>query len=360
MLVVAVGLLAVAAAGCGRTGASVTRVARSVDFGRFAGYTQIGPVVRSVSATITVPVVSSRANTALASTWVAAEAVGPDGQGEPFIQVGVNAIAGEPAPSAHLPTIYKAFWTDTDQGDHPSLLFAVHAGDRVSASLKLSQGRWIVWISDGSVHRRIVTAEEGNATFQQAAWLQEDSDKGLRLLAYPTVTGVRLSNVSVNGHAPAQQYLDPCWMSVGNILFEPSRLDHNGFTLQHREATGVGADARRLLTFAYGDDRLSVLQFRLAEATRATLGPKVGGWAVQTSKALISFARTLRRGRWSRNAHASVDRLLSALAGQLSLTHIAAHLSASQLAGWEARWSASAATMLIADARLLHALRLPE
>jgi len=355
---VSVGVLAVASAGDGHRGGSAASPARSFGFGQFAGYTQGGPVVWQVSATLTVPRVSSLANTASASTWVAAGAVGPYGEGEPFIQVGVNYVAGEPTPKAHLPSYYQVFWSDTAQGYLPSPLFSPRVGDRISLGLTLSKDHWIISIVDGAVHRRIVTAQEGRATFQLAEWYQEHPDPDI--FPYPKVSGLRISDLRVDGRAPAQRDLDFAWMLSGKEAFEPSPLDHDGFTLLSGKATVPAATVRMLRRFAPANGAISKLELRLAEATTRTPRARLATWASQLSKLLFAGERTARRQRWPRNAQASVDAMLAATQSELSLTRDAAHVPASKFTEWRARWNASIAEALTASARLLHSLRLPD
>jgi Peptidase A4 family len=359
VLVAAVGMVAVAGAGCGRTGASATRPARAFDFGPFAGYTQIGPAVRSVSATLTVPRVSSRDNGDPASTWIGAEAVGPDGQFEPFIQVGVGEMAGDWTGSGLLPPSYEAFWTDAERGDHGYALFTVHPGDRVLASITLSHRHWILSIVDGAVHRRVITTEEAGAEFQQALWIQEHPAAGDEFLPYPKVTGLRISDLLVNGTAPSRRDLSPAWMSVRDVVFEPTALGRDAFTLLPGRASVPAAMVRILLKLEPGADDIWNPQLELADATTRTPRVTVARWASQLSNALIALSDAMRQQQWSRNAQASVNTLLNALKAQLSLTRQVAHLRTSQFTGWQARWSASATTSLIAEASMLHAVRLP-
>ena len=285
-------------------------------------------MVWQVSATLTVPRVSSRANTATASTWVGAEALGPyGGQGEPFIQVGVSEIAGS-TPPAHLPPVYSVFWSDTARGDHPLLLFSPRVGDRISVGLKHSKDHWIVSIVDGAVHRRIVTAQEGGAKFQQALWSQEHPAAGQYILPYPKVTGLRISDLLVDGIAPAQRDLNPLWMLVGEKVIEPSPLDRDGFTLLPGKATVPAATVRMLRRLEPANNAISKLELRLAETTARTPRARLARLASQLSKGLVAGERTLRRQRWPRNAHASVDALLAAIQRELPSTRDAPHAEA--------------------------------
>jgi hypothetical protein len=252
------------------------------------------------------------------------------------------------------------FRSDTAQGDHPSLLFSPRVGDRISVGLTHSKDHWIVSIVDGAAHRRIVTAQEGRAKFQQAEWSQEHPALGPYIVPYPKVTGLRISDLRVDGVAPAQRDLNPLWMLVGKEVFEPSPLDRDGFTLLTGKATVSAATVGTLRRLEPANDATSKPQVQLAEATARTPRARLAGWASQLSKGLITAERIVRHQQWPRNAQTSVDALLAALQSQLSLTREAAQVPASKLTGWQARWSASIAVRIIATARLLHSLRLPE
>lgn len=365
VLAIAIGTLGVAGAGCDRGGASRSISATSVQFGRFAGYAQIGPVVRSLSATITVPQASTaRAHqAAVASTWVGAEAL-PDNARPPFIQVGVEEL---PVGTDPKDSGYEVFWADTENL-LPSPLFFAHAGDRLSASLTLSHRHWTIGVADGAMHRRVVTAEEGTGSFQLALWFQEDlAYNHPKWTVYPRLTGLRLSDLAVDGHAPKMRDVSPVWMSAdsglspaGKTVIEPSALNHDAFTLQPGHAT-VSASAVRVL------DKLSRGYYatykpllRLVDATGTTPRLKLAGWVSEMSKALTNFEKTLRRQHWPSSAEPRVNALLTAVRAQLRLTQGLIHGGpASPFTQRRAAWIASNPAVEIALARLQHALHLP-
>ena len=364
--VISIGILAVVGAGCGRVGTTARVSARSVDFGRFAGYAQLGPIVRSVSATITVPqaVTTGVEQPAAASTWVGAEAL-PVTSGAPFIQVGIAEIPDGPNPKIAL---YDVSWcAGTAHYCPPSQLFFVHAGDKLSVSLTLSHRHWTIVVTDGPKRRRIVTAEEGTNRFQLALRSQEDlAYNHPKWMVYPRVTGLRLSDLAVNGHAPQRQYLNPVWMSAdtvpspaGDTVIEPSALNNDAFTLLPGQATIPASVVRTLEKLSRSSGHIYRAQMQVADATVKTPGAKLADWASQISKALISYEDTLRRQRWPRDARANVSALLSTLRAQLELTQDSLRPSTSTLKGWQARLNASSASIEVANARLLHAVRLP-
>jgi Peptidase A4 family len=325
-----------------------------VHFGRFAGYAQVGPVIRSVAATLTVPRVTNASSKqlALASTWVGAEALGTAGDREPFVQVGIEAYANAPG--------YEAFWSDTARGGVVSDLFTVHAGDRVSASLTLSQRHWTIVIGDGAAHRRIVVAAPGTAKFQLALWCQEDEAYNHpNVMVYPRVRDVRFSDLAVDGRAPESPYLNPVWMSAGKTVFEPGGMRDDAFTLLPGQATVSAAAARQADKISRSYYAIYKPQRQLAGATSATRRAELTDWVSEASEALIKYEHSLRRQQWPSKARASVNALLSVVQAQLSLTRQLMHLAGTQFTAWQTRFSASTATIQIAVARLTHSLELP-
>ncbi len=318
-----------------------------------------------MSATISVPqAVTARVpQGAAAATWIGAETL-PDDAKAPFIQIGVQELPAGPSPKV---SFYQAFWSDAAHGNQPLRLFTVHAGDRLSASLRLSHRHWTVAIVDGPVHRRIVTADEGTSRFQLALWSQEDiAYNHPKWMVYPRVTGTRFSDLLVNGRAPEGRYLGAEWMSAddeltpaGKTVVEPSAISRDTFTLLPGRAA-VPASAIRLqgrLTRSYYATVKPLVA--LTDASVTTPRPKLAGWVSGLSKGLIAYESTLLRRHWPRNAQASVNALVSALRAQLSLTRAVAHLRASQFQRQQARLSASTPAVEIALARLQNALHLP-
>jgi len=366
-LVVLVGAAVVAIVGVGDHHASVARrLKRSFDFGPFAGYAELGPTVRSVSAVITVPRAGSGRKLAMASTWIGAETLGPQVK-EPFIQVGVKEV------SQFGITAYLPFWSDT-VADYQTIPFpdslAVHAGDRISVSLTLSHRDWIITIASGRVHLRRVTAEEGAGTFQEALWFQEDEaqeplggNHRLTYFPFPRLAGARVSDLSVDGHAPERRDLNASWMSVGGSVLEPTRLNQDAFGLAVHEAATPAANIRpvvaTLVATGDGSPSNSNPMAKLLRATMATPPESVVRWASQMSSALVRFAGPLRRARWPRTARDRVAALLSSLQEALALTQGLQHDPTSELAGWKTRWSAWYRRILIAEARLLASLHTP-
>ncbi len=196
--------------------------------GHFAGYHETDMIVHQLSATFTVPRIKPTASYADASTWVGAQVLGQDYLRLPFIQAGIDEDETD-----HQPPTDKAFWSDNAHHFYPVPLFSVRPGDKVSVSLTHARGHWIITAADGRTRRRIVTSQEGYATFTDAVWTQEDTDVGSHFYVYPRLTDVRISKLLVNGTAPAQWELSPDWMSTGHsrVSFKPTALTGDAFTV---------------------------------------------------------------------------------------------------------------------------------
>jgi hypothetical protein len=152
------------------------------------------------------------------------------GQGSnlPLIEAGVHEREEPDAPPTD-----QAFWTDTAREFKSVPLFSVRPGDRVSVSLTHTGSHWTITVIDGRTRRRIVTAQDGSATFGDAEWLQENPDAGSGWV-YPAMTEVHLSNLAVNGAAPTQSALDANLMSIGHSgrEFKPTALARDAFTVE--------------------------------------------------------------------------------------------------------------------------------
>lgn len=222
-------LLAVAAlvTGCGarspRSGsiASPKRavVSRAVHpceagLGPFAGYVGFADLVTSLSATWVVPTIDASSRAGRAATWIGAQAPGASGVA-PFIQIGTNEEDSELESSSDT---YYAFWSDTAHHFHPVELFPVVPGNRVSASIRLSQGRWTLTIRDASLRetKRLMTDQETTGTFNEAEYLQEDVTNGRTgtPFSYPTLSPVRFSRLTFNGKTARDGEVESQWMSV--------------------------------------------------------------------------------------------------------------------------------------------------
>lgn len=361
---VAVGVLATAVAiGSGGPNGERDVGAASLDLGRFAGYAQVGPTVRSVSATLIVPsaTTANRNGEAAASTWIGAQTL-PNDSRSPFIQVGVEEIPVTPRLAS-----YSVFWSDTAHHDFPIVLFQASAGDRVSVRLIHSRDRWTVVVSDGPVRRRIVTVEDGVGEFRLALWFQEDlGAEHPKQAVYPRLVGLRVSNLTVNGIAPRPVNLSPVWMSAdpeyaaaAKELIEPSAVRNDAFTLLAGRRIVPASVLSSLDALGRRNQSVYKTQQRLAMAAAKLPRAKLAIWVSDMSTALRGFAETLRKRAWGHEAKASVNELTSTLHVQQSLAQERLRVTMSELESWQRRWEASIAEMEVALARLLDALHLP-
>jgi hypothetical protein len=198
-------------------------------FGAFAGYQRYGPV-RSLRAEWAVPRLESASPSALASTWLGAQAPRP---GSAFIQVGTDEGCAE-GPCGEEGPGYFAFWSDTAHADHPQRLFDVGPRDRISATLVRAGGSWQVSVADETrrVRARVTTSDETAATLELAEWTQEDPILAPGMLApYPSLDGVRFSDVEVNGLRPSYNRLYSTWMTVNGTSLAPTPLQGGSFAL---------------------------------------------------------------------------------------------------------------------------------
>jgi len=192
-----------------------------------AGYASFEQV-RSVQGSWSVPIVLGGPADSVAATWIGAQAPGAFAHA-PFIQVGVQeAYDGNDSN-------FQAFWSDSHLAFHPVNLFAVNAGDRMRASLRLGAGSWIVQIQDVSTGQkaRFRTTQDTSGGFNQAEWFQEDvtDNATQRGFPYPDLTPVTFMNLTVNSARPTADSLVSSAMTVGRQTLKPSSVQRNSFTV---------------------------------------------------------------------------------------------------------------------------------
>jgi hypothetical protein len=221
-------ILAGVAFAYGTSGSANSGFAGAPTVGHFAGYQETDAVVSQISATITVPRISPGSSYSDAGTWVGAQVLGQDYRHLPFVQVGINEDESD-----YQPPTDAAFWSDNAHHFNPVLLFSVKPGDRVSVSLIHAHRHWIITAVDGTTHRRIVTSQEGGATFGLGEWAQEDTDVGSYYYVYPKMTDVHISKLSINDRPPARSVLYPDWMSIGHrgAAFKPTAPTRDAFAV---------------------------------------------------------------------------------------------------------------------------------
>lgn len=267
-----------------------------MSFGRLAGYVWNGPIT-SVQASWTVPRIVGGPDDGHASTWVGAQAPGATNH-SPFIQVGVLEQRSPASSKGPSDLAYEAFWSDTMQGFHPVMLFAVRPGDVVSAALALANGRWRVTISDARSGARssFATEDESTARFDLAEWLQEDPTDHNRPLPYPLLSAVRFSRLDINGAPPAGDSVYSQWMSENGRALAPGMLDGDGFTLTPAILT---AAAKRYLDIATAEDLATmVFAAELRDWTPATPRARIARAGSEYAAAVQTSIDQLGRYSW--------------------------------------------------------------
>ncbi len=192
--------------------------------GSFSGYSWNGAVTQ-VSASWAVPAILGAAGSTSASTWIGVQ--GPQ-QGA-FFQIGIIEETFDGQSS------YEAFWSDTAHGFHPQILMNVVQNDQIHASISDLNGSWSARITN-LTRGETSTAPTPAADFadlDQAEWLQEDPKLPHGPSPYPDIAQTYLSQIEVNGSAPASADLVPEWMVLpGGRRVEPSPLNNDGFFTQ--------------------------------------------------------------------------------------------------------------------------------
>lgn len=177
------------------------------------GYLWPGDVT-SVGASWTVPRLTKHEPRGIAGTWIGAESPGR------FIQIGVTEGRDAPNTDADLRFLVKGlqqplltgFWSDTAHHFHPVPLPRVKAGDVVSVSLELIDGRWQLEFSDprASVDVKLSTPDEATGPVDDAEWLQEDVETTYGanpLLPYPKLSPITFTSLKANGVTPPASQL---------------------------------------------------------------------------------------------------------------------------------------------------------
>jgi Peptidase A4 family len=204
----------------------------------FAGYMWSGSV-QSVAGTWTVPTILPRSRRGVAATWIGAQGPGNNG---PFIQIGTTEQLGF-SGAAHQQLqgssdAYFAFWSDVVHHYHGVLLFPVSPGDKLSATMKLADGKWALAITDQTTGAQasLTTRQETDGAFGEAEWTQEDvtSQKTEKPLPYPTLSNVSFDHLIVDGRPPTVAGLTSQLLSEHGITVTPVLAGNDAFTMvQH-------------------------------------------------------------------------------------------------------------------------------
>ncbi len=332
---------------------------RTASFGSFAGYLWLGHVW-SVHASWTVPRVRRGSPAGIGATWIGAQTAIPHGA---FLQIGTVEEGFWPKHRRRALNRDVAFWSDTDHHYRAQFIFVVGPGDRVSASMRLATGRWMLSIRDltSGARAHISTPEEASASFAQAEWLQEDPRSGLdhAPVSYPKLSDVRFGGLEVDARRPSYAALYATWMSLRRIALAPSPLREGSFYV-HRARPISQAGARYL--------RIAAIEDRAEQAFAA----EMNGWSQTTPIARVTAERTRFAAAMRSNIHALasagwptpiaplVTELVRAARALRAQTDAAPHMTASRLDSWKARWHKDAAALGHVAHRLRRALQVPE
>jgi hypothetical protein len=328
------------------------------DLGPFAGY-EWNVDVRSVHAEWRVPHVIGRSPAGQAAAWVGAEAPGISGRA-PFVQVGVHE-GNTGSKASAPPDFYYAFYSTTKRHFRPMPLFAVQAGDVVSASVWRT-GRWwrmqLVDLTSG--RRRTVSSSEGaGRTFNEALVDQEDvtDSRTGKPYPYPRLSALRFVQVSVNGRARAGGRRDSTWLTEPRGYLAPGPLRDRSFALGHTSMTAAGYLYLREIA---PQDAATTGEIAGLERWAAG-GPAAPGRAdTRRLAAVLRHTESrLRTTLWPRPARRSIDALCGDARRLISLLAAFPHVPVRERVRWAERFYAQVAALGRAGREARRALGLP-
>lgn len=197
-----------------------------------------GGQVQSVQGSWSVPSILPGSGLGYSSTWIGAQAPGPNGYG-PFIQVGLletryrATVVTPGGVQKRDVNQYTTFWSDTAHGFRPITLFRVRPDDALLAQLTCSSRGWRISITDRTSDRTlsVSTHDETSRRFNEAEWLQEASVFNL----YPRLSQVRFRDMEVNSAQPGAQSppatVESRFMTAGGLIFAPGSLNNDSFSI---------------------------------------------------------------------------------------------------------------------------------
>ena len=306
----ALALTAMLIAGCGSGSQIVTpSISGQSLFGAFAGYGWNGDV-RQVSAVTVVPRIASSSPDGIAATWIGAEGVVNQSFSAPFVQVGINEWR-MPAGSFESQDSYFAFWSSKAAGFHPRRMFGVKPGDAVRLSLTLRSGRWTIYALDETSGKRarLSVAADSPAPYDQAIWTQEDPTNSTtsRQVSYPTLSGVRFSQMQVDGLTPSARALQLTWMSEGLNTLGPTSARAGSFDVTQVHPSAEGLHYERMVV----TEDLAATAFDSGFETWSskTSARRIKAGSLRFARALEQQMTGLRRYHWSANVRALIARM---------------------------------------------------
>lgn len=347
--------LAVAAGGLFVSGVLTSPASKTWSFGTQAGYIWQGRV-GSVGASWTVPRIIGTSPCGRAGTWIGAEA---PGNPSPFIQLGVNETCLE--ANGKRGVIYDAFWSDVKLHFHPRLLFFLHAGDVVAASLTLADHRWALALVDQSAGKetRFTTGDEATAAFNWAEWKQEDvAQTDGRPFPYPQLSAIRFRSLLADSAPPSSNGLLSTWMTVDGHDWGPSPVTGDSFGLMPTHISRLGAQYERI---AVPDDAATeAFVTQLNRWTTSTPRAQIMSARSRFAAALRANTRAFAADRWPKPVGTLVGVLIQSTKALLARTLTPIPTSAQGLAAWRAAWTRQAPTIGAAASPVRKAVDLPD
>jgi hypothetical protein len=327
-------------------------------FGPFAGYAWIGKV-HAVGASFTVPRIADGSAVSEASTWIGAQ-----GQGSPtrFVQIGVIEARLWSPQKRKTVDAYFTFWSDTIRHFKAKVLFAVSAGDTLSASLTRASRRWTLAITDDTSRKqaRFSIGNEVDGPFNQAEWTQEDPGRPNDHARYPRIAAPVFRRLTVNSAAPASARfaLYSQWMSVNHSTLAPTAVHDDSFTLAPAPALSAAGTQYVRLTAAAG------ATFQEFETKRSSWTPKTPyTQIVNACRQLVRVTqrsnRAMLAARWTKQVSGLVRSATSATTAFLEHLRPPAILTPATFAAWNSALTEASLRAVTAGGKLRRALGLP-
>jgi len=260
-----------------------------------------------------VPSLSGIQKPGFAGTWIGAEGdFNLVTERAAFFQVGVNEVSGAEftLPGA---SHYYAFWSSTALGFHPRLLFEVEPGDPVQLSIHVADAHLVLYARDRNtgVHHTVRVALSAGDVFSVAAWHQEDVTDGETgtPYPYPTLSTVRFSALTVDGHAPSMGRFATSWMSTRSAIYGPVPHGSDGFNVRPIRPSAAALQYERV---AVPEDLASyVFDAQLASWSSSTPASAIAAACHRYARAMTANVTRLRGFRWPAQVRVDIDRLIT-------------------------------------------------
>lgn len=332
---------------------------RAPSFGSFAGYVWFGRVT-SMRASWTVPHVRRGSPAGIGGTWIGAQAATARSA---FIQIGTVERGGWPKHRHRALERDFAFWSDGAHHYRAQFIFVVGPGDRVSAIIRPSAGRWTLTIRDltsGTI-AYITIPEEAGASFAQAEWVQEDPRSSMdhSPVFYPRLSDVRFAELEVDARRPSYATLYATWMSLRMVALAPSPLRDGSFYI-HRAGQISRTGARYLGIAAREDVAEEAFTVEMNRWSQTTPIARVTAERTRFAAAMRANIHALSAAKWPTPIAHLVAGLVRAARILRVQTDATPQMTISGLDSWKARWNKDGAALGRVAHRIRRALQIPE